>query len=76
MNIALIIGILGLIVAIIALKKDHYSRPKDEIEHLTIQFKATQMLLLQVEQDLEALVKRNNAYSREAWQGITIWRIP
>ena len=50
------IGISALLVAIFTLKLQFFSRPKEELEHLQIQFKATQELSLHVLNDLDIVV--------------------
>ena len=50
------IGILTLLVAILTLKLQFFSKPQEELKHLQIQFKATQELSLQVLNDLDIVV--------------------
>ena len=56
MVVEIAIGISALLVAIFTLKLQFFSRPKEELEHLQIQFKATQELSLQVLNDLDIIV--------------------
>lgn len=78
MDSNLLIGIIGLIVAIAAYnlsrktyKKDYEEKPDDDKLHLTAQFRSTQTLSKQVYKNLLAHVERYNAYDQFMFPGIT-----
>lgn len=64
------IGILALFVAVLTLKLQFFSKPKEELEHLQIQFRSTQKLSLQVQKELEQFIIENNAGEREIFSGV------
>lgn len=46
-TISVIAGVIGTIIALIALQKQFYSRPKEEIEHLIVQFRSNQKMSIE-----------------------------
>jgi len=64
------IGILTLLVAIFTLKLQFFSKPKEELEYLQIQFKATQKLSLQVQNELEQFIFEYCAGENEIFPGV------
>lgn len=64
------IGISALLVAIFTLKLQFFSRPKEELEHLQIQFKATQRLSLQVQKELEQFIFEYHVGENEIFSGV------
>lgn len=80
MDVNIIIGILGLVLAIVGIdyarksyKKDHVEKPNEEKIHLLAQFKANQKLSRQTYEVLQKFTTYYNAYDKEVWpgQGIT-----
>jgi hypothetical protein len=65
-----IIGIISALIAIFAIKLQFFSKPREEFEHLRVQFKATQRLSLEVQIELEELITKNNAWESEIFPGI------
>ena len=52
----LVIGIIGILLTLWTIKMQFFSKPNEELKHLTIQFMATQKLSLQVQDNLEKLI--------------------
>lgn len=48
-----------------------FSKPKEEFNHLKIQFKATQKLSLQVQSELEQYIIKYNAENKYMFSGMT-----
>ncbi|MCD0490590.1 hypothetical protein LPB86_20295 [Pedobacter sp. MC2016-14] len=70
--IEITIGILGLLIAWFTYKKTFLDKPKEEIEHLTIQFKATQATSMKVRNNLIKLSTEYGLGSSELFSGMTI----
>jgi hypothetical protein len=70
--IEITVGILGLLIAWFTYQKTFLNKPKEEIEHLKIQFRATQTTSMKVRTDLTRLSKVYGMGSSELFQGITI----
>lgn len=70
--IEIIIGILGLFIAWFTYQKTFLDTPKEEIEHLTIQFKATQATSMKVRDNLIKLSTEYDMGSNELFPGMTI----
>lgn len=66
-----VIGILGVIIAILTFGLQFFSKPKEELEHLRIQFKATQKLSLQVQNELEQYIIKYDAENKYLFPGMT-----
>lgn len=66
-----IIGILGVVIAILTFGLQFFSRPKEEFNHLKIQFKATQKLSLQVQSELEQYIIKYDAENKYMFPGMT-----
>ena len=64
------IGILTLLVAILTLKLQFFSKPQEELKHLQIQFKATQRLSLQVQKELEQFIFEYHVGENEIFSGV------
>lgn len=60
-TIDIIIGFVCVLLTLWTIKMQFFSKPKEELEHLRIQFKATQDLSLQIQGDLERLIAQYNA---------------
>ncbi|QNN44490.1 hypothetical protein [Pedobacter roseus] len=72
--IEITIGILGLLIAWFTYQKTFLDKPKEEIEHFTIQFRATQTTSVKVRNDLTKLSKEYGMGSSELFPGTTIDR--
>lgn len=70
--IEITVGILGLLIAWFTYQKTFLDKPKEEIEHLKIQFRATQNTSMKVRNDLIRLSQVYGMGSSELFQGITI----
>jgi hypothetical protein len=70
--IEITIGILGLLIAWFTYQKTFLDKPKEEIEHLKIQFRATQATSMKVRTDLIGLSQVHGMGSREIFVGMTI----
>lgn len=66
-----VIGILGVVIAILTFGLQFFSKPKEEFNHLKIQFKATQKLSLQVQSELEQYIIKYNAENKYMFSGMT-----
>ena len=66
-----IIGILGVVIAILTFGLQFFSKPKEEFNHLKIQFKATQKLSLQVQSELEQYIIKYDAENKYMFPGMT-----
>lgn len=66
-----IIGILGVVIAILTFGLQFFSKPKEEFNHLKIQFKATQKLSLQVQSELEQYIIKYDAENKYMFSGMT-----
>jgi len=66
----ILIGIISALIAIFAIKLQFFSKPKEELNHLKVQFKATQQLSLEFQKKLENYIKENNASDKEMFTGI------
>lgn len=78
MDINILIGIIGLLVALIGLKysrksfkKEHIERPQENILHLKAQFKATQKLSKDLYHDLKEFATKKSYFEEEIWPGVT-----
>lgn len=69
--IEIIIGVLGLLIAWFTYQKTFLDKPKEEIEHLIIQFRATQSTSLKVRNQLIELVNSQNIGENEIFSGVT-----
>lgn len=69
--ISIIIGIICAIVAVIALKKDHYTRPIEEVQNLKLQFTMTRALSQEVQKLIENYICQYNASNKLMYDGIT-----
>jgi len=72
--IEITIGILGLLIAWFTYQKTFLDKPKEEIEHFTIQLRATQTTSVKVRNDLTKLSKEYGMGSSELFPGMTIDR--
>ena len=70
--IEITIGLLGLLIAWFTYQKTFLDKPKEEIEHLSVQFRATQITSLKVRNELIKLSRDFNMGPRELFQGMTI----
>lgn len=66
-----IIGILGVVIAILTFGLQFFSKPKEEFNHLKIQFKATPKLSLQVQSELEQYIIKYDAENKYMFSGMT-----
>ncbi len=66
----IVIGFIGIILTAFIIKKTFYSKPNEEFKHLQVQFKSTQRLSLEVQNELEELIIKNNAWESEIFPGI------
>ena len=66
-----IIAILGVIVAVITFIYQFHLKPKEKLSHLKIQFKATQRLSLQVQEELRKFIEKYDAGDQFLMPGIT-----
>ena len=67
----IIIGILALIIAILTFKFSFFKKPTKELELLKVQFRATQKLSKEVEQNLILHIRDNNASNEILFGDIT-----
>ena len=70
--IEIVFGIVGLFIAGLTYKKTYLDKPKEEIEHFIVQFKATQSTSLKVRKELLEYAERNEAFKVDFIPGITI----
>ena len=70
--IEITIGILGLLIAWFTYQKTFLDKPKEEMEHLKIQFRATQATSMKVRTDLIRLPQVHGMGSTDLFAGITI----
>lgn len=70
-TIDIIIGFVCVLLTLWTIKMQFFSKPKEELEHLRIQFKATQNLSLQIQGDLERLIAQYNAGKCKMVSGFT-----
>jgi len=71
-SIGILIGLAGVVIAYLTFKKQFYSKPDKELMHLKIQFSATQVLSLQIQQDIsELIVAFPEISSCELFEGCT-----
>lgn len=66
-----VIGILGVVIAILTFGLQFFSKPKEELNHLKIQFKENQRLSLQVQSELEQYIIKYNAENKYMFSGMT-----
>lgn len=66
------IAILGLLIAWFAYKKSYLDKPKEEIEHFTIQFRATQITSMKIRNDLIRLSQDYGMGGSELFPGMSI----
>lgn len=69
--IPIIIALVGIGLTLWTIKMQFFSKPKEELEHLRIQFKATQNLSLQIQDDLERMIVQYRAGDCEMTSGFT-----
>lgn len=70
-TIDIIIGFVCVLLTLWTIKMQFFSKTKEELEHLRIQFKATQNLSLQIQGDLERLIAQYNAGKCKMVSGFT-----
>lgn len=70
--IEITIGILSLLIAWFTYQKTFLDKPKEEIEHLKIQFRATQTTSMKLRNDLSRLSQEYGMGSSNLFQGMTI----
>lgn len=70
--IEIAIGILGLLIAWFTYQKTFLDKPKEEIEHLKVQFRASQTTSMKVRTDLIRLSQVYGMGSSELFKGMTI----
>lgn len=66
-----IVALASLLLSAFGIKKQFYSKPKEELEHLKVQFKATQRLSLEVQKGLEKFIRDNNLWEENMFPGAT-----
>lgn len=66
-----IIAIIEVIVAVITFIYQFHLKPKEKLSHLKIQFKATQRLSLQVQEELRKFIEKYDAGDQFLMPGIT-----
>lgn len=69
--ISIIIGFVSILIAFIAFKKDHYSKPVEELENLILHFNMTKALSEKVQQRIQDYIEKYNASDRLMFNGIT-----
>lgn len=81
MDVNFLLGVLGLAVAIASLgyarrtfKKDYEEKPNEEMQHLLVQFKATQTLSRQTYAKLHALAEEKDYFDEFIFPNITYRR--
>lgn len=67
----IVIGILGLIIAIITFKYSFFSKPTEELNHLKVQFRATQRLSNEVQKEIKAYISNANAADKLMFPNVT-----
>lgn len=63
---------IGLVLSYIALKKDHFSKPKDELENLEVHFRVNQTLSTDIQKDLEQHIIYRNCGDQYMRPGVTL----
>ncbi len=53
-----LIGFIGIVIALYSIKLKFFSESKEELEHLKIQFRATQILSMDLQYELEKIIKK------------------
>lgn len=66
-----IMTIIGVVIAIITFIYQFHLKPKEKLSHLKIQFKATQRLSLQVQEELREFIEKYDAEDQFLMPGIT-----
>jgi hypothetical protein len=69
--IEITIGVLGLLIAWFTYQKTFLDKPKEEIEHFLVQFKATQSTSIKVRNQLIAMVETQDIGEDEIFKGVT-----
>lgn len=69
--IGTIIAVLGLIVAWITFRKTFFSKPKEELQHLKIQFNMVKTLMEEVILQIETHIRINGAKDKLMFDNIT-----
>lgn len=69
--IGIIVSIIGIIIAYIALKKDHYSEPSEELENLKLHFLMTKTLSEHVQTQLQDHILKHDAAEKLIFEGVT-----
>ncbi|WPQ61879.1 hypothetical protein SIO70_26305 [Chitinophaga sancti] len=69
--IEITIGVLGLLIAWFTYQKTFLDKPKEEIEHFILQFKATQATSVKVRNQLISLVDIQHIGESDIFQGVT-----
>lgn len=69
--ISIIIALVSIGLTLWTIKMQFFLKPKEELEHLRIQFKATQNLSLQIQDDLERMITQYRAGNCEMTSGFT-----
>ncbi len=67
----IIIGILGLIIAVLTFWYSFYKKPKEELLHLKAQFKATQKLSENLQVELENYIAKTNSADQPIFPNIS-----
>lgn len=67
----ILIGLLALIIAILTFKFSFFRKPKEELEHLKIQFRTTQNLSIKVQKELAIYITKNNASNEVLFGNVT-----
>lgn len=67
----IVVGILGLIIASVSFYYGFFRKPKEELEHLKIQFKSTQNLSKKLQKELYYLIENNNCGDDTMFDGVT-----
>ncbi|SHG83138.1 hypothetical protein [Flagellimonas flava] len=65
------IGILGLVIAILTFWYSFYRKPKEELNHLKVQFKATQKLSKDLQVELERYITETNSWDHQMFTNIS-----
>lgn len=53
-----LIGFIGIVIALYSIKLKFFSESKEELEHLKIQFRAIQTLSMDLQYELEKIIKK------------------
>ncbi|MFT7901307.1 hypothetical protein VBY74_15140 [Tenacibaculum ascidiaceicola] len=66
-----IIGVIGVLIAMLTFWYSFYRKPNDELEHLKAQYKSTQQLSKELQVELENYIKKTNSWDTPLFPNIS-----